>query len=81
MSNPTLPLTTAAATGDLWDWWHTLTEDHQDLLRITAASLPLSPNVMDFLALSQCPAVDLTADGRSPVLGDPGRLIGFVAHA
>ena len=81
MSNSTHHLTSPDSTRDLWDWWRTLTEDQQDLLRITASSLPLSPNVVDFLAWSECPSIDVTDERRGPVLSDPGRLIGFVAHA
>jgi hypothetical protein len=81
MSNSTHSLSRVHDAGDLWGWWHTLTEDQQDLLRITASSLPLSPPVVDFLVWTECPAVDVTDESRGPVLGDPGRLIGFVAHA
>ena len=81
MSHATDRFTPTDTTGDLWAWWRTLTEDQRDLLRITASTLPLSRHVLDLLAWSGCPSVDLAEDGRTGVIREPGRLTAFVAHA
>jgi hypothetical protein len=79
--NPISPGVTATVT-ELRDWWLTLNDDQQDLLQITAASLPLSPHVIDFLAATHCP---LTRQA-DPLLGPatvtaPDQLVAFVAQA
>jgi hypothetical protein len=68
-------------TGDLWDWWSRLNSDQQDLLRITASSVPISPYVVDFLVQSHCPSIVLPPDGGPARISDVSRFTAFVAHA
>jgi hypothetical protein len=68
-------------TEELWDWWSTLNADQQDLLRITASSVPISPYVVDFLVQSRCPAVIVGPGGGPARVADLARFTGFVAHA
>jgi hypothetical protein len=81
MNDPASHLAASPTTDELFGWWSTLTEDQQDLLRITASAQPLARHVMDFLAWSNCPLARL-ADGQGPgLVTDPDRLTGFIAHA
>lgn len=80
MNNSAWDVEAPSTTADLCSWWTTLGHDQQDLLRITASTIPLSRPVMDFLAWSGCPLARL-ADGQGPaVVTEPGRLTAFIAQ-
>jgi hypothetical protein len=74
-------LESPVTTEDLWAWWSTLNGDQQDLLRITASSVPIAPSVVDFLAQSRCPALADVQHHGSARIADAARLTAFVAHA
>ena len=79
---PTSTRDTATSVDDLWAWWRTLSEDQQDLLRITASAPPLTSYVVDFLAWSDCPLVPHVGLECGPAtVTDPDRLVAFVAQA
>lgn len=73
---------TRSASGlDLWIWWQTLTDDQQELLRITASTAPFAPHVVDFLAWTECPLVSPRGGGGPCMVVDPVALTAFIAGA
>ena len=53
-------------TANLLIWWQTLTDDDQDLLRVTHSLLPHEPYLLALLASTDCPLVVATGDDSQP---------------
>jgi hypothetical protein len=65
---------------DLWIWWQTLTDDQQELLRITGSTLPFAPHVI-FLAWTECPLVSPRGGGGPSTVVDPEALSRFIQQS
>ncbi len=67
MTSQARTLTAAGrATVNLLIWWQSLTEDDQDLLRVTHSLLPNEPYLLALLATTNCPVVEVTGDDTQP---------------
>jgi phosphoglycolate phosphatase-like HAD superfamily hydrolase len=67
MTWQTYALTPAArSSANLLIWWQTLSDDEQDLLRVTYSLLPGEPYLLALLASSKCPLVIDTGDITRP---------------
>ena len=56
-------------------WWQALSDDDQDLLRVTHSLLPNEPYLLALLASTGCPLVYATGDHARPFeLSEPQQL-------
>jgi len=71
----------ARSLANLMIWWNTLTDDDQDLLRVTHSLLPNEPYLLALLASTDCPLIAGTRDDdRLFDLHDPHHLHSLFAQ-
>lgn len=81
MSNDLHGAKQVSSGSNLLIWWQTLTDDEQDLLRVTHTAIPDNQHLMAFLAWTECPLVTPGVDHATGYrLDRPDRLQALLAQ-